>query len=758
MSALSIQPTFPIFTDIDGQPLEDGFVWIGQANLDPQVNPINVFWNAALTIPAGQPIRTRGGYPVNSGTPARLYVNSNYSIRVMNRNGSTVYSAPTATERYGEVVSVVNAVNVLYDPAGVGAVQTSVQNKLREQVSVFDFMTETQKQQSLGGFFPELTTEIQNALNAGARQVVFPAGSTYISSGNEIPSDRHLIFEQGSIVRLKNFSSRPLFQNTNWQSSTWGGNPWGLDKNITIEGLYMDGNYATQNRIGTGIYFGEYTSGMRFGGVTNLVIKDCTIYQAKTFAIWVYSILNLTAHNITYDQFMGAPPLNQDGLHVNGPARNLDIRNHRGSTNDDMIALNADDGFLGNEMTTGPITDAVIDGVYPVDSLHVVRLLSATSRMDRIIVMNIVGTSRDVVVNQSPFGLGPGNVGALTIENIDVRCGPFFNAPGSIYFSVIGVEGIVDTISIRNIRWNRPIDNRPVVLFGPSTNVGNVLIDNISAFQTGSSVAPQRLVRWEGTFCGNMSITNISWFRDVLLAQEGAVIQIAPVNAAHGINNLSCSNWSVIRCSDLIHQTRGYLNALFARDILSSQQLNGSRVVLLASSDPSTTQLDIRDCYTDAVLALVVNSSQLGPRSHIDPMGLSYFLAVAGVNQAIPAAAFTKVNFAIRQYDGANEYDVVSSSFQCQKAQGLYEFSWSVRFNSPTPATGIGFAIYLNNVLHRYVGQSTTLETAGDNVFSGAVRIYLLVNDVVDLRIFAGNAVNILSGNDSTSFACNKIS
>jgi hypothetical protein len=107
MSALSIQPVYPIFTDIDGQPLEDGFVWIGQANLDPQVNPINVYWDAALTIPAGQPIRTLGGYPSNSGTPARLYVNSDYSIRVMNKNGSTVYSASAATERLSNVVTTI---------------------------------------------------------------------------------------------------------------------------------------------------------------------------------------------------------------------------------------------------------------------------------------------------------------------------------------------------------------------------------------------------------------------------------------------------------------------------------------------------------------------------------------------------------------------------------------------------------------------------------------------------------------------------
>jgi hypothetical protein len=140
MSALSVSSPFPIFTDIDGQPLEAGYVWIGTANLDPQVNPINAYWDAALTIVAVQPIRTLGGYPANSGTPARVYVDSDYSIRVTNKNGSVVYSAPAATERYSDVVvGDINASNVIYDPAGTGAVATTVQGKLRESVSVKDF-------------------------------------------------------------------------------------------------------------------------------------------------------------------------------------------------------------------------------------------------------------------------------------------------------------------------------------------------------------------------------------------------------------------------------------------------------------------------------------------------------------------------------------------------------------------------------------------------------------------------------------------
>ena len=93
MSAIEVNPPFPVFADIDGQPLENGYIWIGTVNLNPQTNPINVYWDAALTISATQPIRTLGGYPSNSGTPARFFVNADYSIRVMNRNGSTIYSS-----------------------------------------------------------------------------------------------------------------------------------------------------------------------------------------------------------------------------------------------------------------------------------------------------------------------------------------------------------------------------------------------------------------------------------------------------------------------------------------------------------------------------------------------------------------------------------------------------------------------------------------------------------------------------------------
>ena len=137
MSALSINPPFPVFPDLDGQPLEDGYIWIGVAGLNPLTNPIVVYWDAALTIPAPQPIRTIGGFPARAGSPARLYANSDYSIQVQNKNGSVTYSSANATE-------LLSSALVTFIQAGAGAVQRTAQSKMREMVSVFDFMTAAQ--------------------------------------------------------------------------------------------------------------------------------------------------------------------------------------------------------------------------------------------------------------------------------------------------------------------------------------------------------------------------------------------------------------------------------------------------------------------------------------------------------------------------------------------------------------------------------------------------------------------------------------
>jgi hypothetical protein len=134
MSALSIQVPFPVFQGRDGQPLENGYVWIGEANLNPQTNPVTVYFDAALTIPAAQPLRTINGYVSRAGTPAQIYVDGvNFSILVQDSKGSMVYNFPEGTGISPD------ACGVIYNPPFTGAVPTPVCVKLAETVSVQDF-------------------------------------------------------------------------------------------------------------------------------------------------------------------------------------------------------------------------------------------------------------------------------------------------------------------------------------------------------------------------------------------------------------------------------------------------------------------------------------------------------------------------------------------------------------------------------------------------------------------------------------------
>lgn len=138
----SIVSPFPVFNDLDGTPLEAGYIYIGTANLNPEVSPINVFWDAALTVPAAQPIRTVGGYPSRNGSPGNLYVSpTTFSITVRNRNQAFVFSSATGNNAGGAIFNgyPISGTDVSFIQTGTGAITRTIQDKARESVSLKDF-------------------------------------------------------------------------------------------------------------------------------------------------------------------------------------------------------------------------------------------------------------------------------------------------------------------------------------------------------------------------------------------------------------------------------------------------------------------------------------------------------------------------------------------------------------------------------------------------------------------------------------------
>lgn len=262
MSALSIQPTFPIFTDIDGQPLDDGYIFLGVANLQPIGNPISVFLDVALTIPAVQPIRTIGGYPVVSGTPVRLYVNSNYSIQVQNKNGSVVYSAPAATERYSnDVVVGIDGTNVSFIQAGTGADVRTMQDKAREWVSVKDFG-------AVGDGVADDRAAIQECLDYcyNSDKVVFIPAGTYKILDSLILYDYQAIRGQGwrRTMITGTLANKSIIRTQYGEAPTYAQRTIGWDLgefSVTNSGVgsigLNFGNVGYSNCINMGVYNAE---------------------------------------------------------------------------------------------------------------------------------------------------------------------------------------------------------------------------------------------------------------------------------------------------------------------------------------------------------------------------------------------------------------------------------------------------------------------------------------------------------------------
>lgn len=86
----------PFFVDAGGQPLTGGYIYVGVADEDPETDPISLFWDSGLTVPAAQPLRTIGGFIVNGTQPSSVFHDEDdYSMRVRDDNAVEVVYSPS---------------------------------------------------------------------------------------------------------------------------------------------------------------------------------------------------------------------------------------------------------------------------------------------------------------------------------------------------------------------------------------------------------------------------------------------------------------------------------------------------------------------------------------------------------------------------------------------------------------------------------------------------------------------------------------
>lgn len=143
---LPVETPFKIYTGLDGKPLHNGFVYFGQPNQNPIAAPVTVYWDAAGTQPAAQPLPTVNGYIVRAGTPANVFCGVSYSELVKDSKGRQVFYARTSDDFSiaGQVLQFFTSLGsslIGFIQSGIGAVMRTVQDKLRETVHAEDYDT-----------------------------------------------------------------------------------------------------------------------------------------------------------------------------------------------------------------------------------------------------------------------------------------------------------------------------------------------------------------------------------------------------------------------------------------------------------------------------------------------------------------------------------------------------------------------------------------------------------------------------------------
>jgi hypothetical protein len=127
MTINATQSPINFFADKDGSPLDAGYLFFGVSGSNPETSPITVYWDAAGTQPAAQPIRTLNGVPARAGTPAAIYVGSDYSCTVKNKKGALVqtYAGVSVPAVSAFMSTVVTATDAATARAALGAASAS---------------------------------------------------------------------------------------------------------------------------------------------------------------------------------------------------------------------------------------------------------------------------------------------------------------------------------------------------------------------------------------------------------------------------------------------------------------------------------------------------------------------------------------------------------------------------------------------------------------------------------------------------------
>lgn len=314
------------------------------------------------------------------------------------------------------------------------------------------------------------TAYIQQALDQG-REIYIPDGDYRITKTLLVKSNTTIHAQEKA--RLFMCGNTPKKRNDFLisNSDTENGNC-----NIKITGGIWDGNNQGTYNTKPDLFDQNGYSGavMNFVNIEGLYLYDFTVANSVTYNIRMCKLNNFEIKNINF--FSEKLAFNQDGLHFGGEVHNGVIENINavsdGQTNDDLIALNADDCIERVEnfdLVCGDISDIKINNVYAENCFTFVRMLSVNSSIYNIEINNVKGGCRNYALNldagrycRTPLFRDitekVGNIYNVSVNHMDVAW-----SESSPEKAMIVIESNVDHFQLRHVKRSCSRSKKPTL-------------------------------------------------------------------------------------------------------------------------------------------------------------------------------------------------------------------------------------------------------------------------------------------------------
>ena len=203
------------------------------------------------------------------------------------------------------------------------------------------------------------TEALQKALNE-YEIVIIPASSEpyYVDDSIIIPSNRHIIAEDGATISLVKGTDVLMLRNANTADGTHEKITKKRSENITIEGgVWTDWcthrmGYGSSGKYDTGRTFFGVSTLMLFENINHLTLKNMTFKNCGGFAIQLGEISSAVIRNIKFESCFA------DGVHVNGNVEKILISDISGEVADDLVAFNMFD-WQNSSINFGPCDTAL---------------------------------------------------------------------------------------------------------------------------------------------------------------------------------------------------------------------------------------------------------------------------------------------------------------------------------------------------------------------------------------------------------------